>query len=415
MNGLTLNEKSRHARLRGAVDRAIRRFATGFRRLSSAIMVAVGIATACGLGALWILYDIGQEATALAQVERTMTNLTGSVITGYETLMALGSAEIVQGYAARLKTVPEISDLRVLRVDGSEAFRDNRTISEVNSLLGTARFNARTREDSVPVLETASPELGRVVADGSPATYFGTDTAGNRTVTLLHPLLNAPICQGCHGGGSQIRGVLKLTLSLAEMDRAVRKTRTEALALVALALGLMLAMTYALIRVAVVRRVKGVADAMDAIVSGDYAARVPEQGRDELSDMARSFNRMVETVLASSGKACDEQSLTKALIDSAEDGILIADRDNDVVAVNHVAVRLLGKSAMRIMAEGLSGPLVRLAHSAAGERGKPETGVYVGDAGNALRVEMHRVRGDDQSVNWTVIRMRGESGGGSRV
>lgn len=378
-------------------------------------MAAVGIATACGLGALWILYDVEQEATVLAHGERTMTNLTNSVINGYETLMALGSVEFVQAYAARLKTVQEITDLRVMRIDGDEAFRDNRTISEVNSLLGTARFNARQQEDSVPVLPAASPELRRVVADRSPVTYFGTDTAGNRTMTLLHPLLNAPVCQGCHGGGDEIRGVLKLTLSLADMDRAVRKTRTAALALVAVVLALMLAMTYALIRVVVVRRVKGVAGAMDAIVSGDYAARVPEHGRDELSDMARSFNRMVETVLASSGRACEEQSLTKALVDSAEDGILIADRNNDVVAVNHIAVRLLGKSALRIMADGLSGPFARLARLPSGERQGPEIGVRVGEWGNASRVEMHRVRGEDQSVNWTVIRMRGESGGRSRA
>lgn len=379
-------------------------------------MAAVGIATACGLGALWILYDVEQEATVLAQGERTMTNLTNSVINGYETLMALGSVEFVQAYAARLKTVREITDLRVMRIDGDEAFRDNRTISEVNSLLGTARFNARQQEDSVPVLPAASPELRSVVADRSPVTYFGTDTAGNRTMTLLHPLLNAPVCQGCHGGGGDgIRGVLKLTLSLADMDRAVRKTRTAALALVAVVLALMLAMTYALIRVVVVRRVEGVAGAMDAIVSGDYAARVPEHGRDELSDMARSFNRMVETVLASSGRACEEQSLTKALVDSAEDGILIADRNNDVVAVNDIAVQLLGKSAVRIMADGLTGPFAHLARLPSGERQGTEIGVRVGKWGNETRVEMHRVRGDDQSVNWTVIRMRGKSGGRSRA
>lgn len=381
-----------------------------FRHVGTTILLAVGVASACGLAALGMLYDVEQEAAILAQDERIMKNLADSVVRGYETVMLAGTGDIARSYAERLKTVPGISDLRVLRIDGTEAFHDDSTISAVNARFGSAVFPARGNDRSPPGLDRAFPQLQRAITERTPVTYVETDASGNRTVTLLHPFPNAAACQGCHGADHSVRGVLKLTTSLAETQGLIRQTRIKALALVAGVLAAMLALTFTLVKVVVVRRIEAVDQAMNAILCGEFATRAPEQGRDELSAMARSFNQMVENVLDTSARAREEQSLAKALLETDEYGIVIANRQNDVVLVNPAAERILGKGVMRIMADGLRNLFHDPEFMLRWERSDSQLSEDIRCGDGTLRAGVSRIRGEDQNVSWTIVKFRGMPG-----
>lgn len=327
-----------------------------FRHVSVTILLAVGIAAVCGLGALWLLHGLDQDAELIEHNERTMQKLSESVVRGLESVMLQGSANAVESYAERLKTVRGISDLRVLRTDGVEAFHDNKTIGAVNARLGTTAFPPHQR--SAPAAAAArlpveQKQLSRAVREKRPVSYYETDASGYRVMTLLHPLLNEGACQSCHGADHAVRGVLKVTTSLAAVEQAIESKRAKTLAALSVALVAILLLTHALLQAIVVRRVQRISGAMNAIVLGNYSTRVPDRDRDELGEMARCFNRMAENLLAASSQLNEKQDMMTAVLRGAHDGIVIADAKGDIVMVNAAAEQLLGKASGQIYKGGL--------------------------------------------------------------
>lgn len=323
-----------------------------FRSVTVTILLAVGIAAGCGLAALWILYDIEQGAVLKEQHERTMRKVSESVIRGLEAVMLQGSADAAYSYVERLKTIRGIAELRVLRRDGVEAFHDDRTLAAINARLGTATFKPAARGKEPPY-SLSSPHLERALKEGDAVWYYESNAQGVRLLTVLHPLANSQACHGCHGHDHPVRGVVMITTSLDSADRAVRDVRYKTLGVLAAALAGILLLTYALIRMVVVRRVKAVSEAMHTIVLGDYSTRVPEGSRDELGDMARSFNRMAENLLASSSQLNEKQDFMTAVLRGVHDGIVVADRKGDIIMANAAAEQLLGKKSKEIYTGGL--------------------------------------------------------------
>lgn len=381
-----------------------------FRSVGATVMLVVGIAACCALAGLWFLYDAEQNALVTAESERTMAKLSDSVIRGVESVMLLGASEAVERYAEGLKKVPEMSDLRVLRVDGTEAFLDNKTIAAINARLETQRFRPRETESSAAVPPGSSELLKRALAEKRSVVHYELNQAGDRVMTVLHPLLNEPACRGCHGADHEVRGILKVTTSLGTVERAIARTRYKALGAAVAALALLLGLTYVLLRVVVIRRVERVNDAMNAIVLGDFSRRVPESDVDEFGDMARSFNRMAENLLASSGLLHEGQDMITAVLRSAHEGIVVADRNDDIIMANAAAGQMLGKTAAQILSGGLdnlfdSRNLMKSWRASLGDvsdeityRGKP------------LQVYVSSIRGPNKKILGFALLMRDMSG-----
>lgn len=77
-----------------------------------------------------------------------------------------------------------------------------------------------------------------------------------------------------------------------DLERGVRRTLTSAL-LASLPLALVVAALTALFSARrVVKSVELLRDGSHALATGDYGRRLPEKGQDELTDVARHFNRM---------------------------------------------------------------------------------------------------------------------------
>lgn len=381
-----------------------------FRSVSTTLLLAVGVAASCGLAALWALHDFEQEALVIAQNDRTMKKLTESVVRGLESVMLLGSADALDRYAERLKTVSGINDLRVLRTDGREAFRDNRTLASVRSRPGSSELRLHERETRVPVLPASFPHLQRALQEKRPVTYYGTDETGDRVMTVLHPLLNEQQCWRCHGKDHEIRGVLKVTTSIEPVDRAISKTRYRALGVILGALALILGLTHVLIRILMMRRVERINAGMNAIVLGDYSKRVPETDIDEFGEMARSFNRMAENLLASSSQMQEGQDMMSAVLRSAHEGIVIANRNDDIVMANAAAEQTLGKTASQILAGGLDGLLDNSALMQSWRAALGDVADEITYRGKPLQVYVSRIRAPDRQVLGSAILMRDISG-----
>jgi signal transduction histidine kinase len=83
-------------------------------------------------------------------------------------------------------------------------------------------------------------------------------------------------------------------------------------------------------------------DAAIRVASGDYAATVPVKSRDELGEVARTFNYMAEEIEHYVGEIQEQKSRLEAVLESSPEAIVATDSGERVTMVNAAAARMLG-------------------------------------------------------------------------
>jgi hypothetical protein len=243
-------------------------------RIRYRIVLVVGVAATLGQIATATFFARQHEQTVMAQHELAMRDLTDSVNQSLQSVMLAGSADIAQAFAARLKRTPDVLEFRIMRRDGMEAFGDNKTILEVNRRRGDDVFALREQENPVKVMERLDSDFQNVLSTGKPVSIYAPDTNGNPTLTFLAPVLNSDACYKCHGKADPIRGVIRLTTSLAPTEREILKARQQSLAVLVSSLAItLLLISYMLGRI-VIRPIETVTRAMGRIAEGDLEHKV---------------------------------------------------------------------------------------------------------------------------------------------
>jgi diguanylate cyclase (GGDEF)-like protein/PAS domain S-box-containing protein len=320
-------------------------------RIRYKIMMVVGITVTVGLVLTAFFYTKWQEQAVMKQNEQTMRKLTESVISGLRSVMLAGSAEIAHAYADRLKEIPAINDFRILRINGDEAFKDNKTIDDVNRRRGEEVFLPRESETRVSVLSKEDAMLLSALDSTEAVSFYSKDSTG-QVLNFLAPIHNQGGCYKCHGKAQGVRGVLLLSTSLAEAELDLVKVRHDSLLVLGLALLASVLLTGYTMGRAVVGPMEVVMNAMARVSGGDLDHKVPVTSKDEIGRMASSFNLMTDEVKSTYGGLRMEQDKLKTIIFGAGEGIVVTDSSGAIVLVNPAAELLLGKSSEEIVRNG---------------------------------------------------------------
>ncbi len=83
-------------------------------------------------------------------------------------------------------------------------------------------------------------------------------------------------------------------------------------------------------------------DAAIRVASGDYAATVPVKSRDEIGEVARTFNYMAEEIEHYVGEIQEQKSRLEAVLQASPEAVVATDPDERVTMVNPAAARMLG-------------------------------------------------------------------------
>ncbi|MBF0379716.1 MAG: diguanylate cyclase [Magnetococcales bacterium] len=357
--------------------------------LGQKILVIVGVVTLFNLVGLMVFYTKFQEKTILDNHRQNMDNLTDYVSRGLQSIMLSGTAEIAKDFEENLVEGKLILDFHIIRNDGSEAFQDNQTITEVNNNLGEEEFLPRDVESFKRVLDKDDPLLKEVISSKKTISYFSKlDNSDVETLTFLTPIPNEKKCRRCHGAYDKIRGVLKLTTSLESVQNAIMDTRSKALKILFLSVILSLTGIYVLIRVIVVKPVQSITSAISNVSNGNYGQSIPVTKHDELSVMARQFNMMSSEIKKSHDGLNKERNKLSTIILSAREGIIVTNEDDEVVLVNPAAERLLNKSSDKLIADGfdqiIDDPNYVTAYLETNGKNMPDSLVY-----NHLVIQFH--------------------------
>ena len=272
-----------------------------------------------------------------------MHKLSDTIAAGLQSVMLAGSADMAQAFADRLKRVPEVTAFDILRIDGTEAFRDSKTINDVNARRGEEQFLAREKDEFRQVMKADDADLRRAIETLKPVAIYNNDAAGNRQLILLAPLANQNVCYKCHGKAQPVRGVMRLATTLAAVERDILRARQESLVLFAVALVATVLLTGYMLGRIVVRPIEKVTHAMARVSGGDLDHLVAERNGDEIGRMGASFNQMTRDLQNTYRNLRREQDKLTTVIETATEGIIVTDTTGSVVLVNPAAALLLGK------------------------------------------------------------------------
>jgi diguanylate cyclase (GGDEF)-like protein/PAS domain S-box-containing protein len=324
------------------------------RRIRHKLLIALALALSLGFAAVAYFYTQAVEESIIKEYRRTLHRLTDSVVMSIETIMSENHAEIMPEYARRLKALPGLVDFRVARADGREAYLDNATIDAVNGRLGEALFQRRKAAAEVPpVFDAADPALTPALQGREAVMATLRSAAGENLVRFYNPIPAGPACRRCHGQGETVRGILAVTTSMADVERDMMRARLQSLAILTVSLVLTMAVTGYLLGRFVSSPIEAVTRAMARISGGDLDSHVETTSRDELGDMARSFNKMTADLRRTYSDMRVEKDKLSTVIQGAQEAVVVTDDSGAVVLVNGAAEEFLGKSEAAIREGGI--------------------------------------------------------------
>ena len=174
---------------------------------------------------------------------------------------------------------------------------------------------------------------------------------GRRVLRNVNPIRNGPECVGCHAATDRINGVLLVDHSLSGVEARLR-TEAVTFAMVTLAaLAALATVLGLLLHRLVLRPVARMRAAITAAESGDLDAGLPSGGGDEMSLLADHFNRMSTSLGRTVGRLREREEYLARILNSADDGMVVVDRELHVVAANASYLELCGKETAEVLGQ----------------------------------------------------------------
>lgn len=205
---------------------------------------------------------------------------------------------------------------------------------------------------------------------------------GKRNLGLINPIENEPSCTNsdCHAhpAEKQVLGVLDVTLSMAKVDEAIAEGTQRVVASFILAILAVPLLIGAPIWLMVYRPVKQLTLGTKRVASGNLDEPIPVSSRDEIGQLATSFNQMVVELRRAKGELDEWNKTLENRISEKTEELQSAQKQ----IVNAERMASIGKLAATVAHEinnPLSGILtyakllLKQARNAKGPGLKPET------------------------------------------
>jgi PAS domain S-box-containing protein len=176
----------------------------------------------------------------------------------------------------------------------------------------------------------------RTAAENRTKTVVFTGAGGERIFRNVTPITNEPACHGCHGSAERLNGVLISDFSMAEVDRRLASTFREMLLGLVLTVGATALGIAVIMNRLVIAKLERFVHATKLLGRGKLDLKVTVGGRDEIGELAASFNGMVDS-LRRTKELRERQELLEHVLDKVDDSVVVFAPDGTVIAFNHGA------------------------------------------------------------------------------
>ena len=179
------------------------------------------------------------------------------------------------------------------------------------------------------------PEVSEALQGKTGKSIRFSSTANKDTLYVAVPLENA----------GNIIGVIRTSLSLEDIDRLLTKLyyHVVQISLVIILIALLGAL---LISNSIVRPIKNLISAARKVASGDFGVRVFLKNRDELGELAGSFNRMNAEMQRMFSEIGQQKEELNSIIHSLQEGLLVLDRQGRIIRANESFWKIIGNQGL---------------------------------------------------------------------
>lgn len=181
---------------------------------------------------------------------------------------------------------PGIRRIRIFNKEGRIMFSTDP--AEANAMVDKhAEACYGCHAQAAPLVKLARPDRARI---------FTEEATGARVLGVIRPIENQAACSNaaCHAHPPErtILGVIDSQLSLAAVDANLAEQQRELLAFTGAGLILLLAVSTVFVWRMVHKPVQELIAGTHRVAGGDLDYRLPVRSRDEIADLAASFNKM---------------------------------------------------------------------------------------------------------------------------
>ncbi|MFQ6609917.1 MAG: PAS domain-containing sensor histidine kinase [Fidelibacterota bacterium] len=170
------------------------------------------------------------------------------------------------------------------------------------------------------------------------------DESGEEIFRSMRIVENREKCHRCHDPNEPLNGIFLLDVSMKRMKEQLEANNKKILGtglLMVLATGLVLGI---LIQRLILKRIKGITEMTRRISSGNLNEGISFEGRDEISQLAKSFNVMTASLKASLKELERQKNYLEHVINGIVDEIVVVDRNYKIITVNDAYIRKSGES-----------------------------------------------------------------------
>lgn len=259
-----------------------------FRHIGFKIISVVACTALIIIGVYAYLNIQSQSESLIMEVERHANQLGETVIASTRFDMMLNQRDRIQQTINSIGTQPQIRDVRIINKDGQITYSSNS--NNINQMVDKrAESCYACHAEDKPLEHISITERTRI---------FRIHPDSSRIIGIITPIYNEPSCwqSDCHAHpkDQKVLGVLDVSISLADIDKAIvrRELEITLFGIVAIiSIGLVIAV---FVRRWVSNPVEELLNATQQVTQGNLNYTIQNLGNDEIGQLAKSFNNMTK-------------------------------------------------------------------------------------------------------------------------
>ena len=263
-----------------------------FTSITQKVAAIILVSLVAGIGMVVIYFAYGQNKTLYVSTERNLYQQADVLYQSIKNAMLPGEAPLVVSLFEDIRNLETMYDVRLYRSNGVVAFSDNTTLERVNANLGARRFQPKQILREGAAIE-GDARFESVVKTGSTVSFRHTAET-QRYLTIYTPLLNLPKCTGCHGSDHSIRGVITIRADMTPTVRQARNNIIVAALIFTVVVALLFLILSLFLKRTIIAPVQCIGHVASEVTKGNFREKVSIRTRDELGELGRKINSMVE-------------------------------------------------------------------------------------------------------------------------
>lgn len=264
-----------------------------FTSITQKVTAIILVSLVLGIGIVVFYFAYGQNKTLYSSTENNLHQQADVLHQSIKNLMLPGEAPLVVSLFNDIQTISPMYTVSLYRSNGVVAFSDNTTIETVNASLGMQAF--QPKEFLMPAEPIRGDDLHfkRSVARGRPESFQHIEQS-KTYLTMYKPLINLPKCTGCHGSDHTIRGVIAIRADMTPIFAQARNNIVIALLIFVGIVMILFLMLSSFLKQTVITPIRRIEYVACEVTKGNFQEKVPVTTKDEIGELSREINTMVD-------------------------------------------------------------------------------------------------------------------------